>query len=75
MFSPSGREPEQRWLVQQYGQQRQLLDVHGERRDERLEPEPELRQRGREPEQQLQEQRVLGPLPGDWSPGGDFLFR
>jgi hypothetical protein len=54
IFRRSGRQLH-RFVVQQRGQQRQLLVLYAEQQQQRLQPQPELQQRGREPEQQQQE--------------------
>ena len=64
-FRRSGRQL-QRFVVQQRGQQRQLLVFYGEQQQQRVEPQPELQQREREQEQQQQEQRLFGPLSPRW---------
>lgn len=56
--APPGGQPQQQWVVQQPWQQRQLVVSYRELRYERVEPEPELRQRPGEPEQQQQDERL-----------------
>jgi hypothetical protein len=51
-FGASGRQPQYQWQFQQHWQQRQLVEFYRELINERLEPEHELQQRQREPQQQ-----------------------